>query len=718
MIGRFVSHYRVEEHLGGGAMGVVYRATDVHLDRPVALKFLPREIAIKDDAELRFANEAKAASALDHPHIVTVYDIDRTDEGQLFIAMAYYPGATLKSKIARGPLRRRDAVLYAVQIAEGLEEAHRHGIIHRDIKPSNVLVTEQDKAKIVDFGLARLVESSTVTDSGAVLGTALYMSPEQILGRTADCRTDLWSLGVLLFEMITGQLPFEGDNAAAVFQSVLNTTPKRVEDFDSDCPAAVQDVIDQALQKNREARFSDATEMLAPLRRIFSALSTERFPTEVLEPPRKRRRRRRLLGWVAVFFITAAGLIVASNWYTSEPSHPSIKTEPAARYFDQARDYEKRGDLRAHLQNAEQLYRQALEADPENPHIQAHLSALLARMDPQWPVPGRIEEARQLAQVALDRAPDLPCVWEARGRLYFLDGDFKNAEVAAREAIQHDVQYCPAHVLLGEALVARQRPEEGLEIIRESVALENGHVWAQPTLARLLMHLGRYDEAVVEYNKTLELLPDSPNALNNLGVINMREGDYPQAALRFQQVLDIQPSAMEAMNLGTAYFYMDQMQRAAEAYLQAHEWSPNDPLIQANLGECYEKLGVSEMSQLWYQRAIDTYDAEFQIHPPSAEKLADRAFYAAKAGRFDEAIRGVVEAITVGESDQIQPDSLVLFQAAKIYALAGERSETLVYTEQALAAGHSVTQFEAESSFAGFRNDPEFRALLEQGSDS
>ena len=215
MIGRTISQYRILEKLGGGGMGVVYKAHHTRLDRAVALKFLPPHLSTDPDANERFIREAKAASALDHANICTIYDIGETDDEQLYIVMAYYQGQTLKYRLADG-LSIDESVEIAIQIAEGLERAHEAGIVHRDIKPPNLMVTDRNEVKILDFGVAKLGEGGELTKAGSTVGTTAYMSPEQARGETVDARTDGWALGVVLYEMLTGQRPFRGDYDQAV----------------------------------------------------------------------------------------------------------------------------------------------------------------------------------------------------------------------------------------------------------------------------------------------------------------------------------------------------------------------------------------------------------------------------------------------------------------------------------------------------------------------
>ena len=223
MIGTTISHYTIVERLGGGGMGVVFKAEDTRLKRFVALKFLPPELTRDDTAKERFLLEAQAASALDHPHVCAIHEIDETPDGQVFICMAYVDGESLRSRLARGPLAIDEALVIAMQIAEGLTQAHQHGIVHRDIKPANVMLTRDGTVKLVDFGLATLAGQARVTKTGQVVGTAAYMSPEQARGAGFDQRSDLWSLGVVMYEMLAGRLPF----AAGSEQGVLLRRPRR-----------------------------------------------------------------------------------------------------------------------------------------------------------------------------------------------------------------------------------------------------------------------------------------------------------------------------------------------------------------------------------------------------------------------------------------------------------------------------------------------------------
>ncbi len=329
MIGQSVSHFKILERLGGGGMGVVYLAEDTRLKRTVALKFLPPHLSADQEAKVRFMQEAQSASALNHANICSIYDIGETEQdsgdssGQMFIAMAHYEGLTLSKKLDSGPLSVSEATDILRQVADGLAAAHEKGIVHRDIKPANIFVTDRGRAIILDFGLAKLTGSLDLTKSGSTLGTIYYMAPEQIRGETADSRSDVWSLGVVLYEMLAGHRPFAGDYEQAISYSILNSEPESI----SGVSESVVEIIQRCLMKDPAVRYQDCSALLEALDQTKTKSVTALHTVQSTAPTGHSRR----WLWVGgVFIVTLVAALILLFLRSERPVTKLGRSYPVA----------------------------------------------------------------------------------------------------------------------------------------------------------------------------------------------------------------------------------------------------------------------------------------------------------------------------------------------------------------------------------------------------
>ncbi len=734
LVGQRLGAYRVLEQIGAGGMGVVYRAEDTRLGRQVAIKVLPAEFARDPERLGRFEREARSLAALSHPNIVTIHSVEHVD-GFHFLTMELVDGEPLSKLIPRDgmPLRRIFGI--GIPLAEALAAAHAKGIVHRDLKPGNVVVPASGPVKVLDFGLAKLqaaVSSDDATELlteplttvGQIVGTVPYMSPEQLEGREPDPRSDIFSLGTILYEMATGQRPFGGPSSLAVMSSILKDAPREIDTRRADLPNHLARVISHCLEKSPEQRYQSAQDVrneLMHLRREIEGTGTVPLTSVVTGRPPRRRWRRPAVAAVIALGLTAAAVLVVRQWPERTGETESASAENEARraagriantdarlLFTQGERYWRRGLTRTNLRLAEQTWRRALELEPNNAFLAGELAALLAARQRIDPEDGREQEVLALVEQA--EGGDEPVVgpWLARAELARAAGDFETAVDAARQAHRLEPADSRAPILLGESLIARGQHEEGLAELERAVELGADQVNTRHALATALARLGRLEEAALEYREVIRFAPDHAGALNNLAIVYMRSGRYLEAAPLFQRVLELQPDYRPAANnLGTVYFYLDRPAEAVDAYLNAYRMDPEHPMTQHNLGDAYASLGDQAESRRWYLAAIDSCDRRIAAAGAQPGLVSLRLLSVAKVGRHREATAAIDA--RVAESPE---DPELLYNAAQIHAVAGDKPGLLRLVEQAIRAGYPREEFRQAPEFAAYAGDAEFSALL------
>src|SRR5688572_8143976 len=501
MIGRSLRQYVITAQLGQGGMGQVWKARDTSLEREVALKVLPPQYIDDPERKDRFVREAKSASALNHPNIVTIYEIN-SDQGIDFIAMEYVAGETLSKVIHRGALTVDAAIRLAVQVAEGVGRAHRAGIVHRDLKPGNIMVTDEGLVKVLDFGLAKWwaparaplasdVTRLASTQIGTTVGTVGYMSPEQAIGDAVDARSDVFSFGVVLYQMLAGYLPFAAESQVEILRKLHLEEPPSLASVRPEVPAVVEAIVTRALAKKPSDRYGSCMEVAAALRAVASGTvsSDSRMETAIqtgttsrraaLSEPSRRTRRLTSRAAMAVLVLALVGGASFALWRlndvgrrtdatpTDAVSDPAELSRQAAALLAR---YDKEGNVDRAIGNLER----ALSADPQYATAHAYLSEAYIRKRATNPDPQFLNLAREAARRATELGPDLAAAHLASGRVALESGGRDEAARAYRRAADLDPANGIPHVGLGMILAAERRDVEAEQELKKGVELEIG----------------------------------------------------------------------------------------------------------------------------------------------------------------------------------------------------------------------------------------------------
>jgi len=731
VIGKTVSHYQVVEELGAGGMGVVFRADDTRLDRAVALKFLPSETTRDKPALDRFLREARAAAALNHPHICTIHEIAE-HEGEPFIVMELLEGETLRARLDGGPLKIDPLLELALQVATALEAAHAKGVIHRDIKPANIFVTRSGQAKVLDFGLAKLAErpDGTVANSavvtaardqltspGSTLGTVTYMSPEQARGDLLDARSDLFSFGAVLYEMATGALAFEGGTSASVFNAIFNASPRPPMEVNAAVPQELERIVGTALEKDPELRYQTATELKTDLKRLKR--DRESGHSKATASSGAHSASERAAG------ATPAQQSVAVLYFENLSSAKDDEYFRDGMTEDIITELSKIGQLRVFPRSEVLAFRNEPVTGPE---VGQQLGAAYVLEGSIRRAGNRLRITAQLVETKTRHS-----AWGERYDRELEDVFAIQDEIARSIAQALRVTLTPqeektiAHkptenmqaydfYLRGRSYTRRENLEFALQMFEQAIKLDADFALAHAGVASvcgMIFELREQNEKWIERGLTaceraLALDPQAAEVLASRARVSYAQKKHDEAIAFAREAIERKPDCEGAYNiLGRAMFESDRFEEAAALVERALEANGEDYNTYIPFANALGRLGRHHEVRQLHARQISVLERQLELVPEDVRaRILLSALYA-EFGRDDEAVRQAQTAVALRPGEGI-----ILYNAACTYGVLKRKQEALDLLRQAFATGYGNPEWAArDPDLSCLFDDPEFQSL-------
>ncbi len=707
MIGQVISHYSILEKVGEGGMGIVYKAQDTTLDRFVAIKFLPAHLSANGENKSRFQQEAKAAAALNHPNILNVYEIDEQD-GMMFLVMEFLEGETLKDHMnglkASPGLPYKQALEWTILIAKGLKAAHDKNIVHRDIKPQNIMLTGGgSNIKIMDFGLAKLKSGAGLTRTGTSLGTLSYMSPEQVQGIATDHRSDIWSLGVVMYEMLTGELPFKAEHDAGLLYLIANEDPPMPSDMDKKIPRQIDQLMHRFIEKNREQRFTNIDEALKGLTETLTAIDSSAVQTKSkaiavlpfgnISPDKESDyfsdglTEELIANLAKLKDIRVVPRATSMHYKGTTKDVKSIARELGTRYIlsGSVRKFQENLRITVELIDVEmdtQLWAETYKGKLDDVFdIQEQVSkqiveALMVKLSPTEKVV--LTKRSTLNPEAFD------CNLRARNFLYQRTKKSMNFAIQLfQKAIELDPRYADAYAGLGETYSSLYQD------------VERNEAWLDKSIEASLKAL--------MYDSTL------PEAYAALGLGYYSKRMFDDAVTASKKAIELDPNNfLGYWILGRIYNNTDRYTESVQLFHKVLELNPDFYSVYGDLQIVYGRMGEKEKYQKVLMEGLLTYERYLSQHPDDSRGHMYYATDLAQVGRKEEAKIQAAKAIELSPDDP-----LMLYNAACFYAQMGDTKSSIQSIRDAIAVGYGNFEWlQRDTDLDSIREEPEFKELI------